>query len=636
MDVLLKKLRSFFHHLAEGASEVELGQFEKQLPIRLPLALRRLYLDHNGEPEEARLEYRLLPLHECRLLANHEGCRFWVHSLVVEEHGAVYQFSDGSVRTGVKDHPYPSVEAFLEHLLENPLGDSACQDPPPLPPAVQALLESAEELDCPERAAQILKTLELVPNECAEHLQQYLEDDDENVCVATCAWMAQAGFRQAECILASLARFGSDRVTQASLSALVRLGSLSELIAMAGVTMAPRRDKVIEALVEMGCQVLASEGGLQLMRPGTCVAEWLNSEFGNDNPYCSLCGKDVVQAATLEEPGCDAICPECGPVRKLPCREIAWQVRRRPAMYFGSLEEAGTHQLAIEIVANAVDQFLMGHATRIAVLQDEWSLEVQDDGEGFPLESERGEEFLTQFHNTPTGDDHAPHIHLVTAGVGLAPINAVCSKFQVESARGQSAFRICYACGTLQKKEEDATLDFCRGTRVRVQLDRELWQAGFEKNPLRRRLFDLAHLVPRLPIALNREVFYSENGLLDLADFEQMEIGARRFGYQGQSEFLIVNAAFTGQSGQNPRVRSWVNGAVTEEHGSHVEGALAALKKANWQPATLLIHVILREPRYAGPVRRRLVVDKVKREVRAMLRQPLEDYLGNLLSQDLG
>lgn len=66
-------------------------------------------------------------------------------------------------------------------------------------------------------------------------------------------------------------------------------------------------------------------------------------------------------------------------------------------------------------------------------------------------------------------------------------------------------------------------------------------------------------------------------------------------------------------------IQSWVNGACTEEHGSHVDGTLEAFREAGWRPARVLVHVIMLEPKFSGPTRRKLRSPRALRQVRALL-----------------
>jgi len=299
-------------------------------------------------------------------------------------------------------------------------------------------------------------------------------------------------------------------------------------------------------------------------------------------------------------------------------------VRGRPHMYFGDTHSRGAFQAAAEVIANALDQFLLGAASHIRVHLSEWEVSVWDDGNGFPLDKP----YLEEHHFTPTADRHAPHVHLVTTGIGLAPVNAASSHFLLETIRDGRSHRVRYAEGQLQAKEEDVELDFQRGTRVTLHLDRKLFQEGFPQGSVRRKMFYLSHLCPGVRLSLNEETFYSQVGLLDLADFERSEedFSLERFGLTAECPELKLNVAFAGRADRS-MVRSWVNGAETPEHGTHVEGALSALAQMGWTPAIVLVHVVMREPRYAGPVKRRLDVRKVRPLVRAMLESPLKERL---------
>src|SRR5579885_970363 len=63
-------------------------------------------------------------------------------------------------------------------------------------------------------------------------------------------------------------------------------------------------------------------------------------------------------------------------------------VRRRPGMYIGGVDKAGLHHLLWEIVDNAVDEVMNGHASRIVVTlhSDGRTMSVSDNGRGIPVD----------------------------------------------------------------------------------------------------------------------------------------------------------------------------------------------------------------------------------------------------------
>ena len=62
-------------------------------------------------------------------------------------------------------------------------------------------------------------------------------------------------------------------------------------------------------------------------------------------------------------------------------------VRRRPGMYIGGVNESGLHHLAAEVLDNAMDEVVAGHASRIEVhLAADGSLTIEDNGRGIPVD----------------------------------------------------------------------------------------------------------------------------------------------------------------------------------------------------------------------------------------------------------
>ena len=159
-------------------------------------------------------------------------------------------------------------------------------------------------------------------------------------------------------------------------------------------------------------------------------------------------------------------------------------VRRRPGMYIGGTDENALHHLAAEIIDNAMDEAVAGHADRIEVTleADNW-LVVRDNGRGIPTDPHPKfpklsalEVILTTLHSGGKFSGKAYDTSGGLHGVGSSVVNALAERLEVEVARDRTLFTQAYERGKPVTKLKNAgAIHNRRGTTIRFRPDPEIF-----------------------------------------------------------------------------------------------------------------------------------------------------------------
>src|SRR5437868_5911380 len=216
-------------------------------------------------------------------------------------------------------------------------------------------------------------------------------------------------------------------------------------------------------------------------------------------------------------------------------------VRRRPAMYIGSVSGRGLHHLVYEVVDNSIDEALAGFATQIDVtVHTDNAITVVDNGRGIPVDIHKTEKkpgvevALTVLHAGGKFDKSTYKVSGGLHGVGVSVVNALSEKLEVWVDRDGKRHHKAFARSETTKKLDVVGKAKGTGTTVWFKPDDKIFtETRFDYATIANRLRELAFLNKGLTIVLKderrgsqkEETFHYKGGL---AEFVKWVIGNRR------------------------------------------------------------------------------------------------------------
>ena len=318
-------------------------------------------------------------------------------------------------------------------------------------------------------------------------------------------------------------------------------------------------------------------------------------------------------------------------------------IRHRPTMYFGPLGATAIEQLIVEIVLDAIDEFLNGTATDIKIKIDEDCIEVSDNGIGLPFDliERNGNKSLATCHLTRLQssrsaiDDRTQSNEQGTINMGLGPVNAVSIFLKCQSWRNGKLWQQEFSKGRPVGPAKIIQEGTGRGTSITLKPDADVLQARRPRlAAVRARLFEAAHLFPGLKISFQEEKFHAPNGIDDLlfiqypASLFKMYRWANRpiFHFETKTEEATIHAVAFGETKASCVWHTWVNGYPTVQHGSHQLGFSDALRRMEWEPIVALLHVTLKFPEYFDSTRDQLNLPALRNTLSMALTPELRSY----------
>ncbi|MFH1833245.1 MAG: DNA gyrase subunit B [Candidatus Levyibacteriota bacterium] len=276
-------------------------------------------------------------------------------------------------------------------------------------------------------------------------------------------------------------------------------------------------------------------------------------------------------------------------------------VRKRPGMYIGSTDILGLHECLREIIDNAVDEALAGHAKNTwIILNKDGSTTVVDDGRGIPIDimpqfkKSALEIVMTKLHAGGKFGGSAYKISGGLHGVGSSVVNALSEWMTVEVRRNKKAYRQEYEKGiakTSVKEVKASEFEIENGTIVTFLPDKQIFSSlEFEFETIKKLLRERAYLIPRLYFHLidkrqepQKEInYYFEGGIKSLVEKinENKNPINKTIFIQKQEGDVEVEAALQYNNGYAENIESYVNVINTINGGTHLTGFRMALTRA--------------------------------------------------------
>ena len=353
-------------------------------------------------------------------------------------------------------------------------------------------------------------------------------------------------------------------------------------------------------------------------------------------------------------------------------------VRRRPGMYIGGTDEKAMHHLFAEVIDNAMDEALAGHADWIEVeLEADGFISITDNGRGMPVDNHPKfknksalEVIMCTLHAGGKFDSKVYETSGGLHGVGVSVANALSERMEVEVWREQTHYRMAFDRGKPKGKlEKLGRAPNKRGTKVRFRPDPQIFgpKAAFRPERVFKMTRSKAYLFGGVEIRWScaPELLKGLDDVPEKATFHFAEGLKDYLAASVNGATLVHPDIFTGSSGKTGRhgtaewavawtadsdgfLNSYCNTIPTPDGGTHESGLRSALlrglkdhaarigqeKRAApvnsddiMTGACCMLSVFVREPEFQGQTKDRLATAEAQRIVEQAIKDPFDHWL---------